>query len=164
MRTYPGLDSATSRGCLLFWVLRPGFPNNYCARAPSVAMEQTGQRGFRFSALITVTFSPKMAVSTSQNISSVSLYRPLIRTSWVKKRWPCRTQNHEHAMSSCRHLDGGFKVLRLGKAKQVWTAAGRRDPLELACLPHRGYAFVNSLELGVPPGQFLISVGWDTLG
>lgn len=53
-------------------------------------------------------------------------------------------------MSSCRHLDGGFKVLRLGKAKQVWTAAGRRDPLELACLPHRGYASVNSLELWGP--------------
>lgn len=49
-------------------------------------------------------------------------------------------------MSSCSHLDGGFKVLRLGKAKQVWTAAGRRDPLKLACLSHRGYASVNYLE------------------
>lgn len=30
-------------------------------------------------------------------------------------------------------MDGGFRVLRLGKAKQVLTAAGRRNPLELAC-------------------------------
>lgn len=43
-------------------------------------------------------------------------------------------------------MDGGFRVLRLGKAKQVLTAAGRKDPLELACLSHRGYASVNYLK------------------
>lgn len=60
-------------------------------------------------------------------------------------------------------MDGGFRVLRLGKAKQVLTAAGRRDPLELAC--HTvAVLLLTPWSHGVPPGQFLILVGWDALG